>query len=263
MVQTSRGAPPATPNHLGASSKSNKRELPDGNASSALRRMWLLTLGQGLKLNHKSSSHPSPCLDSLKDLALLGFGRVFWKLEDELCSWRVSSASWKGEGVYIEAPQKLAVVEVLCACRNFRHRVGTSDQFKFTQLRGFYRKLLGISEGRVGTSDPCIFSWPRTLCRTKQDTSDGGSELPTPTENFRISVKLCIVSWFCLLASNLDTIASPDRNFASLLIVRCFLYSNSKIEINKTRQRSSCTDILANMASILALFNFNDFKSCS
>ena len=59
-----------------------------------------------------------------------------------------------GEGVFIAAPQKLDVAEVLCVCRNFRHRVGTSDQFKFTQLRGFYRKLLGISEGRVGTSDP-------------------------------------------------------------------------------------------------------------
>ena len=60
----------------------------------------------------------------------------------------------RGEGVFIESPQKLAVAEVLCVYRNFRHRVGTSDQFIFKQPRGFYRKLLGTSEGRVGTSDP-------------------------------------------------------------------------------------------------------------
>src|SRR6185503_14860646 len=74
--------------------------------------------------------------------------------------------------------QKLAVAEVLCVYRNIRHRVGTSDQFKFTRPRGFFRKLLGTSEGRVGTSDPCIFSWLRTLCRTKHSTSDGA-------QNFR------------------------------------------------------------------------------
>ena len=70
---------------------SNKCESPDGDASSALRRMWLLTLGQGLKLTHKSSSHPSPCLDPLKDLALGRVGEVFWKLEREWSSWGVSS----------------------------------------------------------------------------------------------------------------------------------------------------------------------------
>ena len=99
-----------------------------------------------------------------------------------------------GEGVFIAAPQKLDVAEVLCVCRNFRHRVGTSDQFIFKRPRGFCRELHRTSEKEGRNFRPMIFIWPRTLCRTKQDTSDGGSELPTPTENFRISVKLCIVS---------------------------------------------------------------------
>ena len=79
----------------------------------------------------------------------------------------------EGEGVFIAAPQKLAVAEVLCAYQNFRPMVGTSDQFKFTRPRGFYQKLHGTSEGWVGTSDPSIFSWPRTLYRTIHSTSDG------------------------------------------------------------------------------------------
>ena len=89
-THTREGAPQVMSNHLGASSKSNKRESPDGDASSALRRMWLLILGQGLKLNHKSSSHPSPCLDPLKDLSLGRVGEVFWKLERECSSCEVS-----------------------------------------------------------------------------------------------------------------------------------------------------------------------------
>ena len=132
------------------------------------------------------------------------------------------------EGVFIEAPQKLVVAEVLCAYRNFRPMVGTSDQFKFTRPRGFYRKLLGNSEGRVGTSDPCIFSWPRTLCRTKHSTSDGGRNFRPLLSFFCFSAHVCIVSRNNLKISFLDTIASPDRSFVSVLIVRCFLYSNSK-----------------------------------
>ena len=58
------------------------------------------------------------------------------------------------EGVFIEAPQKLVVAEVLCVYQNFRHRVGTSDQFKNTRPRGFYRKLLGTSEGGGGSELP-------------------------------------------------------------------------------------------------------------
>jgi hypothetical protein len=66
----------------------------------------------------------------------------------------------EGEGVFIAAPQKLAVAEVLCVYRNFRHRVGTSDQFIFKQPRGFYRKLHRTSEvgGGVRTSDPTILT---------------------------------------------------------------------------------------------------------
>ena len=96
----------------------------------------------------------------------------------------------RGEGVFIEPSQKPAVAEVLCVYRNFRHRVGTSDQFIFKQPRGFYRKLLGTSDGRVGTSDLANISWPRNLCRMKHRTServgisDPRSELPTPTEIF-------------------------------------------------------------------------------
>ena len=59
-----------------------------------------------------------------------------------------------GEGVFIAAPQKLDVAEVLCVCRNFRHRVGTSDQFIFKRPRGVCRKLHRTSEWGVGTSDP-------------------------------------------------------------------------------------------------------------
>ena len=36
-----------------------------------------------------------------------------------------------GEGVFIAPSQKLAVAEVLCAYRNFRHMVGTSDHVHF------------------------------------------------------------------------------------------------------------------------------------
>ena len=90
-AHTREGASRATPNRLGASSKSNKRESPDGDASSALRRTWLLTLVKKHKLTLESSSHPCPCLDSLEILALLGFGGVFWKLEEGVCSWGVSS----------------------------------------------------------------------------------------------------------------------------------------------------------------------------
>ena len=73
--------------------------------------------------------------------------------ESEVRGESASPTEW-GEGVFIGPPQKLAVAEVLCVYRNIRHRVGTSDQFKFTRPRGFYRKLLGTSEGWVGTSDP-------------------------------------------------------------------------------------------------------------
>jgi len=109
---------------------------------------------------------------------LEGLGECFGRLRESGVCGESAALNGRGEGVFIEPPQKLAVAEVLCVYRNIRHRVGTSDQFKFTRPRGFYRKLLGTSEGRVGTSDPCIFSWPRTLCRTKHSTSDGG-------QNFR------------------------------------------------------------------------------
>jgi len=74
---------------------------------------------------------------------------VFWKLERERESEvRVKSATLNrgGEGVFIAQPQKLVVAEVLCAYRNFRPRVGTSDQFIFKQPRGVCRKLHKTSE---------------------------------------------------------------------------------------------------------------------
>ena len=61
------------------------------------------------------------------------------------------------EGVFIEAPQKLVVAEVLCAYRNFRPRVGTSDQFIFQTAE-------------------------RGLSETTQDLREGGSELPTQSK---------------------------------------------------------------------------------
>ena len=58
-------------------------------------------------------------------------GRSFESLR--ICFGRGESvANLKGgEGVYIEAPQKLAVVDRLCACRDFQHSVGTFDQLFF------------------------------------------------------------------------------------------------------------------------------------
>ena len=59
----------------------------------------------------------------------------------------------RGEGVYIEAPQKLAVVEVLCACRNFR-----PVHFQTTE---------------------------RGLSETTQYHREGGSDVPTLGRNIR------------------------------------------------------------------------------
>ena len=83
-----------------------------------------------------------------------GLEECFGSLRESGVRGESAALNGRGEGVFIEPPQKLADAEVLCVYRNIRHMVKTSDQFKFTQLRGFYRKLLGISEGRVGTSDP-------------------------------------------------------------------------------------------------------------
>ena len=183
---------------------------------------------QELKLSLEYSSHPSPCLDSLKVLALGGIGRVFWKLEEELWSGRVSSTEWKRWGVIYRSPSKTSRCCQLMYLSELLTQIGTSDQFNFKQPREVYWKLHKISEGGVETSDPPIFHL------VEDPLSDGArhfrwrSELPTPTVFFRFSAKLCIVLRVCLLASNLDTIASPDRSFASLLIVWCFLYSNSK-----------------------------------
>jgi hypothetical protein len=72
---------------------------------------------------------------------------------------RVKSAALNrgGEGVFIAPPQKLAVVEVLCAYRNFR---------------------------------PVHFQTAeRGLSETTQDLREGGSELPTLGRNFRPSQK--------------------------------------------------------------------------
>ena len=92
----------------------------------------------------------------------------------------------RGEGVFIESPQKLAVAEILCVYRNFRHRVGTSDQFIFKRPRGFYPKLLGTSEGRVGTSDTrselptsYVFAGREGFVRNYTGPPIEGSELPT------------------------------------------------------------------------------------
>ena len=63
---------------------------------------------------------------------------------------RVKSAALNGggEGVFIAPPQKLAIAEVLCAYRNFRPRVGTSDQFIFqTAERGLSETTQDLREG--------------------------------------------------------------------------------------------------------------------
>ena len=75
----------------------------------------------------ESSSHPSPCLDLLKDLHLEGVGRGFESLR--MCFGQGESASHLkgGEEVYIGPPKKLVIV-VLFMClselptwgRNFR-----------------------------------------------------------------------------------------------------------------------------------------------
>ena len=207
-----------------------------------MRRTWLLTLGQGLKLNHESSSHPSLAWIHSRIWHLEGLGRCFRSLRASEVRVKSAALNRGGEGVFIAPPQKLAVVEVLCAYQNFRPMVGTSDQFKFTRPRGFYRKLHGTSEGWVGIFDPRselttqVFSAGRGPFVGQYTTLPMGSELPTPTVFFMFSACACIVSRNGWMVSFLDTIASQDRSFASLLIVRYFIYSNSKIEINKTRQ---------------------------
>ena len=109
-IQTSRGAhtresaPRVTPNRLGASSKSNKLESEGWRCFWCLEENLAAHSSQELKLTLGSGSLPSPCLDSLKDLALGGIGEVFCKLERVLCSSEASSKwKWEWGGIYTRA----------------------------------------------------------------------------------------------------------------------------------------------------------------
>ena len=139
---------------------------------------------QELKLSLESSSHPSPCLDSLKVLALGGIGRVFWKLEEELWSGRVSSTEWKRWGGIYRSPSKtsrccqlMCLSELPTRSRNFRPvqfqttERGLSETTQDLRRRGRNFRPTYFSLGRgpfvgwskalpmaVGTFDPyCIF----------------------------------------------------------------------------------------------------------
>src|SRR6185436_4682625 len=107
--------------------------------------------------------------------------------------------------------------------------IGTSDKFIFqTAERGLSETTQDLREG--GSELPTL-GWnfrPSQKQLAEDLLSDEighfrwGSELPTPTELFRFCTLACVVSRNGLKVSFLDTIASPDRSFAFLLIVRCF-----------------------------------------
>jgi hypothetical protein len=73
VVQTFRGAhtredaPRVTPNHLEASFKSNKCELKDEDASSALEMNLAALSLKRLSLTPQSCSHLNPSSNQLKD----------------------------------------------------------------------------------------------------------------------------------------------------------------------------------------------------
>jgi hypothetical protein len=94
-----------------------------------------------LKLTLESSSHPSPCLDSLEILALLGFGGVFWKLEEGVCSWGVSSTEWKRwRGIY-RATSKTS------RCWDFMRLSELPTSSKTRGREGFIGNYLGPPKG--------------------------------------------------------------------------------------------------------------------
>ena len=119
--------------------------------------------------------------------------------------------------------------------------VGTSDtrselptSYIFAGREGFVGNYTGppIEGSELPTRCFPAGRWP-VVGRTETlllgvGTSDLGSEHLTPTDFSRFSAHVCIVLRVGLLASILDTLASPNHGFASLLIVRCFLYSNLK-----------------------------------
>ena len=147
--------------------------------------------------------------------------------------------------------------------------VGTSDTVQIHTARGFYRKLLGTSEGRVGTSDPRselpthVFSAGRGPFVGQNTSLPMGVRTFDPYCTFQVQCQAVhrlenrMVSFF----SRHYSISRPQFRLPLNSTVLPIL--KFKIEINKTRQCSTCTVPLANLASILALFNFNDFKSCS
>ena len=87
----------------------------NGDASSTLKRTWVLTLCQELKLTQELSSHSSPCLDSLKDQHLEGVERGFGSLRKCLGRAKSAAPTEESEGVFIGPPQKIAAT-VLFMC---------------------------------------------------------------------------------------------------------------------------------------------------
>jgi hypothetical protein len=82
VIQTFRGAytredaPRATPNHLEASFKSNKRESKNEDASSALEMNLAALSLKWLSLTPQSCSHSSPSSNQLKIISRRDWGGV-------------------------------------------------------------------------------------------------------------------------------------------------------------------------------------------
>jgi hypothetical protein len=148
--------------------------------------------------------------------------------------------------------------------------VGTSDQLKSCWPRGCCRKLNGTSD-RGGSELPTLGqNFHPSEIMLAEDPSSGelwhfrwGSELPTPTEKSELSARKCMCV-FCRIVSFSSLHLSISRlSFRVPLNSTVLPTLKFKIEIYKSLQGSSCTVSLANMPSLIALFNFNDFKSYS
>ena len=118
VVQTSRGAhtredaPRATPNHLEASFKNNKRKSTQGDAFSALEMKMAALTSQSSSYTLNSCSHPSPSSDPLKK----GLGRVYGN--SKVCSVWGSQQRWK-RGTSV-AVLEMCLWELPTHGRNFR-----------------------------------------------------------------------------------------------------------------------------------------------
>ena len=94
--------------------------------------------------------------------------------------------------------------------------VGTSDprselstSYKTAGREDVVGNYMGLPLRGVGTSNP-LFSAGRGPFVGRSMALPMGSELPTPTEFSGLRARVCLVTFIGLLASILDTLASPD-----------------------------------------------------